>query len=117
MPEAEPVVELVGRLRLVGDHVCNLEAALGVGAKGRGGKRVGQYRRFRERADIHLARARIPELAGYENIRRDLKFSVEGADILAGAEEVAIDEAVEIVAIDAELRKRTACRGRGIRSA
>ena len=106
-------VELVSRFRLVREVLGDLIAALRIGAErpeNRARRRVRQIRdrRLRQRADVVEHRALKAGLVAQRQIRRDVDLAGHRADILLDAVIVAVDEAVEIVAVGAEIRERAA---------
>ena len=104
-------IELEGRLGLVGQHVGDLITALRIGGERPQQRiRIGNERRFRQRADIIEHRALQPGLVAQDQIGRDRDFDIGGPDVLLDAVVIAIDEAVEIIAAGAEIRERAAGR-------
>ena len=100
-------VEFVDRLGLVGDVLRNLIATLRIEAEGL----AVIDRGFRKRPDIVENRTLKPCLVAQRQIRGNRDLTTDGSDVLLDAVIVTVDEAVEIVAADAEIRIRAACLG------
>src|SRR6266508_4362387 len=98
LPSGE--AEFVGRFGLVGDVFGHLIAALRIKAD-----RLGRIdRSFRKRSDVVEHRALNPALVTQGQVRRNRDFASNRADVLLNAVIIAVDESIESVAVDAEIR-------------